>query len=639
MMARYPYRDLGITLDRDFRNNLNANFDDIEADLRDIQSNLDAKESRLAQIENDSIERDNDLDARIDNIVADAGNSNTEIVDARNDSVNNVTYPTLKDRLDDTSDKIGILNNRMKYTKNATNPLVIPTYDGNNQTTHPKVLYFPNAWNGWVYWMAHTPYPLSDDDYENPCISVSNDGVNWTDPVGITNPIDQPTPQEIADGYHMSDTHLVFNGNTLECWYRFNKNGVIDVIYRKTSTDGVNWSQREVMLTKTGDEKVLSPAILFDENKYKMWYVNQNFKVFYIESTDGFNWTTPQEVTVTFSDVSVGYRPWHLDVVKEGPYYQLILNAGESSKPFENDRKSLFFGVSQNPFTFTVKPIMFPTPPESGRWDNYMLYRASLVKVGNLYRLFYSAMSQSWEWSIGVSEGEDVFNLQGMSLTHTSADLININDVKPKGDVITRVTRKYYTNENKTSYIDNKEIKLVDPGVAGAGIKVTAPDKISIRADKDEDFGDLTARVLEATSSITVNSLGQLKNDELKLVNPNVAGARARVTDMANTLDIFADNGTQYGYTRQAGIQFTDGVPVPANIENGMVRWFSSEKKLKIYDKDFGVWFTLWPIRRGSTRPTTNLEPGMMWFDTTLNKPIWVNKDGNGWVDANGNPV
>ncbi|UYL94076.1 structural protein [Geobacillus phage vB_GthS_PK5.1] len=91
-MPRYPYRDLGTKLNRDFRNNLNANFDDIEADVRELYDGVD------------------DLDTRIDNIVADAGNSNTEIVDARNDSVNNVTYPTLKDRLDDTSDKIGILN-------------------------------------------------------------------------------------------------------------------------------------------------------------------------------------------------------------------------------------------------------------------------------------------------------------------------------------------------------------------------------------------------------------------------------------------------------------------------------------------------------------------------------------------------
>jgi hypothetical protein len=114
-MPRYPYRDLGTSLGRDFRNNLNANFDDIEADLRDIQSDLDAKESRLTQIENDSIERDNDLDARIDNLVLSAGDSGPEVTDARYDSRTNTTFPTLKDRLDTHSNEIGILYKNVVY--------------------------------------------------------------------------------------------------------------------------------------------------------------------------------------------------------------------------------------------------------------------------------------------------------------------------------------------------------------------------------------------------------------------------------------------------------------------------------------------------------------------------------------------
>lgn len=80
-MPKYPYRDLGVKFDRNFRNALNANFDDIEADVRG-------------------------LDTRIDNIIAQAGSSNTEIVDARYDSINNATYPTLKDRLDDASKQL-----------------------------------------------------------------------------------------------------------------------------------------------------------------------------------------------------------------------------------------------------------------------------------------------------------------------------------------------------------------------------------------------------------------------------------------------------------------------------------------------------------------------------------------------------
>lgn len=30
---------------------------------------------------------------------------------------------------------------------------------------------------------------------------------------------------------------------------------------------------------------------------------------------------------------------------------------------------------------------------------------------------------------------------------------------------------------------------------------------------------------------------------------------------------------------------------------------------------------------------------GIMYFDTTLGKPVWVNADSSGWVDATGTPV
>jgi parallel beta-helix repeat protein len=46
------------------------------------------------------IKKANSIDARVNNIISNAGSSNTEIVDARYDSISNVTYSTLKSRLD-----------------------------------------------------------------------------------------------------------------------------------------------------------------------------------------------------------------------------------------------------------------------------------------------------------------------------------------------------------------------------------------------------------------------------------------------------------------------------------------------------------------------------------------------------------
>src|SRR5574344_906898 len=67
--------------------------------------------------------------------------------------------------------------------------ITIPTYDKSNETTHPKVLYFENGFNGYKYWMVSTPYPGNDAYLENPSIVVSNDGVNFIEPPGIKNPV------------------------------------------------------------------------------------------------------------------------------------------------------------------------------------------------------------------------------------------------------------------------------------------------------------------------------------------------------------------------------------------------------------------------------------------------------------------
>jgi len=44
---------------------------------------------------------------------------------------------------------------------------------------------------------------------------------------------------------------------------------------------------------------------------------------------------------------------------------------------------------------------------------------------------------------------------------------------------------------------------------------------------------------------------------------------------------------------------------------------------------------------KGTTaeRPTIDLETGFIYFDTTLNKPIFRNAANNGWVDAMGTTV
>ena len=51
--------------------------------------------------------------------------------------------------------------------------------------------------------------------------------------------------------------------------------------------------------------------------------------------------------------------------------------------------------------------------------------------------------------------------------------------------------------------------------------------------------------------------------------------------------------------------------------------------------------FTELPDNAGPTsaRPATGLATGRMYFDTTLNKPIWRNASNTGWTDYSGAAV
>lgn len=66
-----------------------------------------------------------------------------------------------------------------------------------------------------------------------------------------------------------------------------------------------------------------------------------------------------------------------------------------------------------------------------------------------------------------------------------------------------------------------------------------------------------------------------------------------------------------------------------------------------VLGKEWTSWFTqvfniCFAVSQSGTtanRPTTNLWPGRMYFDTSLGangKPIWVNKASSGWVLADG---
>ena len=193
---------------------------------------------------------------------------------------------------------------------NAPAPLNLITYAGDNQIVHPKVLYFPNKFNKHRFWIAYNPYPRANAFYENPCVAYSDDGYEWTNIPA--NPLDDPGELGIN-----TDVHLVYveSKNRLEIWWRYadNKDGTIEVrkeiIYRRTSTDGFNWSEKETVLVNDSGDTVqyLSPCILHDGSKYRVWVVNDTEGIVkYYEGLEETGGTATENIALNDTDLLPG---------------------------------------------------------------------------------------------------------------------------------------------------------------------------------------------------------------------------------------------------------------------------------------------------------------------------------------------
>ncbi len=298
---------------------------------------------------------------------------------------------------------------------NSRDALYIRTYDGKNQLTHPKVLYFNKPWHGWKYWMVFTPYPYSNDDYENPSIVVSEDGYSWTKPKELKNPL-TGIPKDVARGGHYSDPHLVMKDNIMELWYRYNPakekgndtNNSINMIYRIKSKDGIKWSKPELVFNDKNN--YLSPVIIHEGSKYKLWFTNYNGDMKYRESNDGKSWTDAKLVNIKLP----GYNPWHQDIIKTDLGYEIIFCAYAKGK-FKDNNQELYYSKSKNGIDFE-KPIKIISPSkEEYRLDNKMIYRSSILKIDGIYKIYYSAMDKKMRWHLFLTEGSDITKLKGYS--------------------------------------------------------------------------------------------------------------------------------------------------------------------------------------------------------------------------------
>lgn len=290
---------------------------------------------------------------------------------------------------------------------NSSNVLDL-SVDGHSQNTHPGLIYFENGWNGYKFWMAVTPYPYGSAFLENPCIICSNDLKEWVEPSETVNPLDA-VPEAERNEWFNSDTELVFVDGLLEIWWRRRNNSPFsEEFYRRKSSDGINWTEKELCFKRETSSSELSPSIIYENGKYKMWTMQAEGTMRYYESTTGTDFVFIREIEVGNVDM------WHGSVRrnKDG-LYEVYYSHGVRHRNYK-----ISYAYSTDNITYSDPVEVMKSVPL--RFDSE-LYRPSFIDVeggrNDVRVMAYGTVSEDNEFNIAITRALTVepTNFQGMN--------------------------------------------------------------------------------------------------------------------------------------------------------------------------------------------------------------------------------
>jgi len=284
--------------------------------------------------------------------------------------------------------------------ENAPAPLATPVPYAGTELVHPSVLHPEGGWNGYAYWMAVTPYAHSDAQYENPSLYVSQDGVNWSVPAGVVNPL-IPKPG-LARRYN-SDPHLALDPDgRLHLFYRAAGADQDDTLLVASSRDGRHWSAPVTILDEPlAEERELSPAVFWSGSDWVMYYVDASQFPYAIRRRTAPKaegpWSPPRAVRGILPPP--GRMLWHLDAFPWRGRTVLLVDTTAVYRTQEGGQ--LWLAVSGDGLAFArgAAPVLAGGPG----WDRSLYRSCCLPLGGGRFGLWYSAWGPDLGWRLGFT--------------------------------------------------------------------------------------------------------------------------------------------------------------------------------------------------------------------------------------------
>ncbi|MHB8839137.1 MAG: hypothetical protein ACYC7F_09325, partial [Gemmatimonadaceae bacterium] len=190
--------------------------------------------------------------------------------------------------------------------------LAMSTYDGSGETVHPDFSAPRAPWKRRIFYLAVTPYPGGNQNYENPSLYAGLDGVRWSAAPRAPMPLVTP-----AAG-HLSDPDIVHASARGEMFLYYREASDSDRIYLVRSSDAAAWS-RPQRLFATRQFAAISPAVVRrGPGDWWMWSVDgfggcgdTRTQVELRRSSDGVTWSAPAPAALGRMK---NLFAWHLDV-------------------------------------------------------------------------------------------------------------------------------------------------------------------------------------------------------------------------------------------------------------------------------------------------------------------------------------
>jgi len=290
----------------------------------------------------------------------------------------------------------------------------LDTYDGSGQSVEPDVVQIPGGWRGFQYWMAINPYPGGNEALENASIFASQDGLAWSVPEGLTNPV---VPFPDASIRHNSDPELVYlpDPGRLILFDRAVTN-TDNLLRQQISDDGVHWSDPQPVVHEKNHDLVSPTIALVPGRRARLWYVQTgtagcSARVTTVavrrwtkaqtgpDALVGSSWSAP---VATDLQAPAGYVLWHLDVIWVAEQNE-FLAVFPAFRPDEGcGRNDLFVSRSRDGVHWTTlkEPLI---RRGVAPFAELSVYRSSLVydAATQAIKVWFSGLDRDARWHLG----------------------------------------------------------------------------------------------------------------------------------------------------------------------------------------------------------------------------------------------